>query len=80
MLKYSAICFYHWKQLYDHVMVEKARKAEAFLKLALRAVSRSIKRDAFARLLRAKTVKKNRRQTRKQAKPAEKDEKNVLPS
>ena len=57
-LKYSAICFYHWKQLYNHVTAEKAKKAKAFLKLALPAVKRIIKRDAFTEvILYAKAVK-----------------------
>ena len=44
--------------MYNHVTVEKAKKAKAFLKLALPAVRRIIKRDAFTEvILYAKAVK-----------------------
>ena len=47
-LKYSAICFYHWKQLYNHVMTEKATRASKFLELSIPAIHRGLKRSTLA--------------------------------
>ena len=82
MLKYSSICFYHWKQLFNHVTAEKARKAKSFLQLTLPTMSRLMKREAFTKLvLNEKAVKLERVRKRTPKRIREKaDPKAVLPS